>query len=91
MLYLITGGSGSGKSEYAEDLLCELCRDRAERLIYVATMFPYGGETKEKIRRHRRMRRDKGFETIECYTDLDSITGELKRYGTAVSVLIECI
>lgn len=91
MLYLITGGSGSGKSGYAEDLLRGLCRDQTERLVYVATMFPYGGETKEKIRRHRRMRRDKGFETIECYTDLDSITGELKRYGTAVSVLIECI
>ena len=26
MLYLITGGSGSGKSEYAENKLCELSK-----------------------------------------------------------------
>lgn len=91
MLYLITGGSGSGKSEYAEDLLRDLCKDQTEGLVYVATMFPYGDETKEKIRRHRRMRRDRGFETIECYTDLGGITGEIKKYGTDVSVLIECV
>ena len=42
MLYLITGGSGSGKSEYAEDLLRDLCKDQTEGLVYVATMFPYG-------------------------------------------------
>lgn len=90
MIYLITGGSGSGKSEYAEDLLCNLCKDQTDQLVYIATMFPYGDETKEKIRRHRQMRRDKGFRTIECYTDVGSAAGELKRYGR-VSVLIECI
>lgn len=90
MVYLITGGSGSGKSEYAENLLCSFRKDRTEQSIYVATMFPYGDETKEKIRRHRQMRKDKGFETIERYTDLAGIAGELKKYNS-VSVLIECI
>ncbi|MCI9339438.1 MAG: bifunctional adenosylcobinamide kinase/adenosylcobinamide-phosphate guanylyltransferase [Dorea sp.] len=90
MVHLITGGSGSGKSEYAEDLLCRYRRDQAERLIYVATMYPYGQETKMKISRHRQMRRGKGFETIECYTGLGRAAGMLKEYES-VSVLIECI
>ena len=33
-------------------------------------MMPFGKETEEKIARHRRLRAGKGFETIECYTDL---------------------
>lgn len=90
MVHLITGGSGSGKSEYAEDMLCRYKKDETEQLIYVATMYPYGEETKRKIRRHRQMRIGKGFETIECYTDLGCMEGMLGKYRQ-VSVLIECI
>ena len=68
MLYLVTGGSGSGKSEYAEKLAVHL-RERlgseAGRLYYVATMYSYDRECDKRIARHRLMRRDKGFSTIE--------------------------
>ena len=35
MLYMIFGGSGSGKSEYAEDLAVKLCPGEK---IYLATL-----------------------------------------------------
>lgn len=69
MFTLVTGGSGSGKSEYAERL-ADLWK---KPKIYVATMMPYDEETKEKIKRHREMRKDKGFTTIECFTGLSSL------------------
>lgn len=89
MFHLITGGSGSGKSEYAENLLCRYQKSGKERLVYVATMFPYGEETMAKIERHQRMRSGKGFETVECYTGLAD-AGIQDRHES-FSVLIECI
>ena len=72
MFHLITGGSGSGKSEYAEQKLMEYASHskRNKKRYYIATMIPFGKETEEKIARHRKLRAGKGFETIECYTDL---------------------
>lgn len=90
MIHLITGGSGSGKSEYAEDMLCRYRKNEEERLVYIATMYPYGEETKKKISRHRQMRAGRGFETMECYTDLECAARLLGKYEF-VSVLIECI
>ena len=44
MLIVVTGVSGSGKSEYAEQICCKLSGDRKK--YYIATMQPYG-ERKE--------------------------------------------
>ncbi len=89
MLYLVTGGSGSGKSEYAENLAVRL-RERldpgAGRLYYVATMYSYDGECDERIARHRLMRRDKGFSTIECYCGISRV-----RAGGKDVLLLECM
>lgn len=73
MFHLVTGGSGSGKSAFAEDMICGYAAESAGDLFYIATMMPFGEETKQKINRHRRMRADKGFQTIECYTGLERI------------------
>lgn len=74
MLIIISGGSGSGKSEYAENIAVDLRkRLQAEKLIYIAAMKPYGDEALKRIERHRSMRSNKGFETMECYFDLESI------------------
>ena len=52
MFHLITGGSGSGKSEYAESEVERLAHlTESEEKYYIATMFPYGEETLQKIRR----------------------------------------
>ena len=47
MLIVVTGVSGSGKSEYAEQICCRLSGDRKK--YYIATMQPYGEEGKKRI------------------------------------------
>lgn len=93
MLYLITGGSGSGKSEYAEKTICRLCEQAGgSRKIYVATMIPYGEETKQKIARHRKMRAEKAFITKECYTGLKKFAeNQIQNMEDAPFVLLECM
>ncbi|MBQ6236260.1 MAG: bifunctional adenosylcobinamide kinase/adenosylcobinamide-phosphate guanylyltransferase [Clostridia bacterium] len=68
MLILVTGGSASGKSAYAESL----CLGDSPR-VYLACMQPFGTEGARRIERHRAMRKDKGFLTVERYTDLASL------------------
>lgn len=60
---LVTGGSGSGKSAWAEELLCTLCPGPK---LYLATMPPSGPGAAAHIARHRSMRASKGFSTLEC-------------------------
>lgn len=93
MFYVITGGSGSGKSEYAENLIQRLSKEDPKRkLYYFATMVPCGEETQEKIKRHKRLRAGKGFSTIECYTGLKEAVENLKREHTEKPyVLLECM
>lgn len=81
-MILLTGGSACGKSSYAESLCLRFPQPR----YYIAAMRPYGDGSAEKIQRHRDLRRGKGFETIERYTDLSGLV--LPERGTA---LLECI
>ena len=69
MITLVTGGSGSGKSAYAESLLssCEGIR------YYIATMQIYDAEGKKKVERHRKLRAGKGFLTIESPMNVGKI------------------
>ena len=89
MLELVTGGSGSGKSAYAESRICDWNRQGPNPLFYIATMYPYGEETEKKIERHRILRKGKGFETLEWYTGLKQHLedGSLK----GADVLLECM
>lgn len=89
MLELVTGGSGSGKSAYAESRICEWNRQDPNPLFYIATMFPYGEETEKKIERHRILRKGKGFETLEWYTGLKLHLEEGSLQGS--DVLLECM
>lgn len=71
MIALIFGGSGSGKSDYAEKLAVSLS---AAQRIYLATMQIYDDESRKRVRRHRRMRADRGFETLECPKNIGDIS-----------------
>lgn len=71
MFVLVTGGSGSGKSAYAEDRVLSFGKGNR---IYIATMFPFDKESEKRVERHRNMRAGKGFETIECYTGLKEVS-----------------
>ncbi len=82
MLVLITGGSGSGKSEYAEGRVLELGKSR----VYIATMFPFDKESELRIKRHQDMRKEKEFKTIECFLGIHNLN--LTKEDT---VLLECM
>jgi len=69
MRTLVIGGSASGKSTYAEILAVEGSAAR----YYIATMMPDGQENLTRIRRHRAMRAQKSFVTIECSSGLDRL------------------
>lgn len=91
MLHIVYGGSASGKSSYAESFAMSLQGDG--RLLYIATMYPYkwntteiDPETMQRIERHRAMRADKGFDTIECYRHVEHIVA--KRQDV---LLLECM
>ena len=65
-MILLTGGSACGKSSFAESL----CLKIPGKKYYIAAMKPCGEEGAAKVKRHRSLRRGKGFKTIERYTDL---------------------
>lgn len=71
MISLVTGGSGSGKSAFAEDLT--VCLDGTRR-IYIATMYPFDKESQDRVKRHQQIRKGKNYETIECYTNLCGVS-----------------
>lgn len=83
MLTIVTGGSGSGKSAFAEDKV--LTFGEAQR-VYIATMHPFDEESHKRIERHRKMRAGKGFETVECYTGLKDV-----KLPSGCVVLLECM
>ena len=82
MRILITGGSASGKSQYAERVAASFPEPR----FYIATMRPWDGECRARIEKHRRQRAGLGFETVEHYGDLQDL--RLPARGTA---LLECM
>lgn len=88
MMVLVIGGSGSGKSAYAESRILS-CSDASER-YYLATMQIYGEEGQKKVQRHRMMRKEKGFETIEQQTAIAGALEKMKQPENA-AVLLECI
>lgn len=83
MFTLVVGGAASGKSEYAEGLIT--AAGRLPR-YYIATMQPFDAECRARIDKHRRMRAEKRFITVECYTGLSAL-----RLPERGSVLLECL
>ena len=72
-MILVTGGSGSGKSAFAERTLLSLGEGRP---VYLATMDQQDGESLRRIARHREMRQHHGamagksFVTVEQPVDI---------------------
>ena len=98
MLQIVSGGSGSGKSAYAEQEICRRKKQveggtESKALYYIATMIPGGAETAGKIRRHQDMRAGKGFISKDCYVDLaDFVEKELPvSVNSKPSALLECM
>lgn len=105
MMMLIVGGSGSGKSSYAEQCVEECTgflsqRNESEKKAenqkyYLATMQVFDGdaEAKKKVERHRRLRHNKGYITIEQPTDLHCAVEKMNLTGKSGmrTALLECV
>lgn len=95
MITLITGGSGSGKSAYAEKYICHASNEKGcKEKYYIATMQVFDDEGQRKIDRHRRLRAGKGFITIEQPRDIKKAVEKLQSENclkTGRSALLECM
>ena len=69
MILLVTGGSGCGKSTWAEEQIAAL----PGRKVYLATMQVQDDESVRRVARHRAQRSGRGFETIECPKDIGAV------------------
>lgn len=87
MVTLVIGGSGSGKSAYAETLMCEI--SDVKNKYYLATMRIYDEDGKRKAERHKKLRQGKGFLTLEQPTGIEQAVQEMKAGANAV--LLECM
>ena len=79
---LVLGGARSGKSRYAETLICA----RAPPGVYIATAQAFDDEMRLRIDEHR-ARRDSGWLTIEAPVDL---AGAMAPHR-ARPVLVDCL
>lgn len=93
MIEFIYGGSGSGKSSFAED---EIMKIKDSQKFYIATMKALDEESERKILRHREMRKNKNFITIEQSQDLNKACkficdSQKINPRKKNSVLLECV
>ena len=75
MLTLVIGGAASGKSAYAEHLAVQNGGPR----YYLATMQVWDTECAARVAKHRAMRAQKQFATVECPQNLHLAANELYR------------
>ena len=83
MFVTVTGGSGSGKSAFAEE---QILKFPEKNRLYIATMVCFDEESRQRVKRHRKMRKEKHFDTLECPTDLVHV-----RIPKDTAVLLECM
>ena len=88
MITLIYGGSASGKSSFAEQHAVT-CSAKGPR-YYIATMKVYGEDGARRVERHVKLRKGKGFHTIECPVDIDSCLEQIPDPSRS-TILIECV
>lgn len=87
MMILMIGGSGSGKSAYAENYITHLSKGKQK--YYLATMQVFDEEGQEKVDRHRKIRKGKGFLTIEQPRDIHNALDKMKTEENVA--LLECM
>ena len=78
MLTMVIGGAASGKSAFAESL----CLQSALPRTYLATMQVWDAECATRVEKHRAMRAQKQFTTVECPLHLERL--KLAQRGTVL-------
>lgn len=97
MMVLIIGGSGSGKSAYAEETVVSFSRKSVSleedvpemNKYYLAAMQVFDEEGRRRVERHRALRRGKGFHTIEQPREIHRALEQMEEGNKAA--LLECI
>lgn len=90
MIVLVMGGSGSGKSAYAEHYIGTLS-EHSEK-YYIATMQVFDEEGNKKVKRHQEMRSTKQFITIEQPVCIEKAWNYMRtESGMPKTALLECI
>lgn len=87
MMYLIIGGSGSGKSAYAEEFLFSL--PDADKKYYIATMQVCDEESRRRVQKHRKQREGKRFYTIEQPVHVSKALAQMD--AGKKSAMLECV
>lgn len=99
-MILVTGGSRSGKSEYAENLTMHypaaVCQEKLQNLLhpedaryaYFATAKITDDEMAERVRRHQE-RRSAAWQTYEGYTHLEEVLHEIQ--GKYEGILLDSV
>lgn len=81
---LVTGGSRSGKSRFAETL----AKQRDSDVLYIATSIPFDDEMKMRVQKHREQR-PCSWSLLEAYKDFDVLLSDA--YNGKKVFLLDCI
>ena len=90
-LIFVTGGAKSGKSKFAEDMLLKLNNGK-QKNIYLATSLVFDEEMKEKVRLHKKRRKDEWF-TVETYKNFENELSNFFENNDKIknNMLVDCL
>ncbi|MDR1874346.1 MAG: bifunctional adenosylcobinamide kinase/adenosylcobinamide-phosphate guanylyltransferase [Synergistaceae bacterium] len=87
MFVFISGAARSGKSNWAERCAARLDGGPKGSKIYLATARVPDQEMRRRVALHQSARRGRGFATLECITNLQSVVPLI----SGATVLLECL
>ena len=90
-LIFVTGGAKSGKSKFAEEMLLKLNNGK-QKNIYLATSLVFDEEMKEKVRLHKKRRKDEWF-TVETYKNFENELSNFFENNDKIknNMLVDCL
>ena len=90
-LIFVTGGAKSGKSKFAEEMLLKLNNGK-QKNIYLATSLIFDEEMKEKIRLHKKRRKNDWF-TVETYKNFENELNNFFENNDKIknNMLVDCL
>ena len=86
MFIFVSGGTRSGKSEWAEQMVLSLSPDAPR--VYLATAQVTDEDMRRRVARHQAARSGRGFQPLERTRDLSGI---LPAIPSDAAVLLECL
>ena len=90
-LIFVTGGAKSGKSKFAEEMLLKL-NNGNQKNIYLATSHVFDEDMKEKVRLHKKRRKNDWF-TVETYRNFKNKLNNFFENNDKIknNMLVDCL